>query len=521
MQTREVRQIVGLIQGSDKLEKPLELSWYEFAVMLLEIGASIEHALMVQYLYAAYSLRADHAKAKKWRKTLLTIAREEMGHLLTVQNILTLLGAGFNLDRGDYPWDVPFEACPFRLERLSQGSLACYVYAEMSPGDELKKRFKDVKRDAEEHVKQKDRDGRILSDGHVGHVGILYDRVIKILGDRSLVPDICFRDSELGQFGWDEWGRNYRGNHDDQEVDEEEDDEEDGEEEDVDEEEDDDEREERQDDEDGPRANLLIRKVATREEALIALAELSEQGEGLVAVKKGLGDTEILRNLGPNIPKFKNEVTHFTRFFSIYKELQELDPDEEFSWKVPDNPTTNVLVHEGSTDVAAGDGQTLIESKRSIRWAALFNLRYRMLLTWMSHALVLVRRDPPSASSYLCGQVVHRVFGEMYNIKAIAEMLVQMPLTDIAGDPRRAGPPFEMPYRTPLPPRDRDIWEIHRAALAAARNLYEELRDGEPPKVVGPSGKKIANPAIPYLKALMHADHDADQWIDGILRGLR
>ena len=138
-----------------------------------------------------------------------------------------------------------------------------------------------------------------------------------------------------------------------------------------------------------------------------------------------------MRNLGPNIPKFKNEVTHFSRFFSIYKELQELDPDEEFSWKVPDNPTTNVLVHEGSTDVAAGDGQTLIESKRSIRWAALFNLRYRMLLTWMSHALVLVRRDPPSASSYLCGRVVHRVFGDMYNIKAIAEMLVQMPLTDI------------------------------------------------------------------------------------------
>ena len=42
-------------------------------------------------------------KAKKWRKILLAIAREEMGHLLTVQNILTLLGGPFNLDRGDYP----------------------------------------------------------------------------------------------------------------------------------------------------------------------------------------------------------------------------------------------------------------------------------------------------------------------------------------------------------------------------------------------------------------------------------
>ncbi|MBV9236209.1 MAG: hypothetical protein JOZ94_10295, partial [Xanthobacteraceae bacterium] len=223
MQSREVRQMAGLIQG--KLEKPLELSWYEFAVMLLEIGASIEHALMVQYLYAAYSLRADHPQAQGWRKTMLTIAREEMGHLLTVQNILTLMGAGFNLDRGDYPWDVPFEACPFRLERLSRGSLACYAYAEMSPGDELKEEFSDIKTDAEEHVKQKSPDGQIVSAGHVGHVGILYDRVIRILGDRSLVPDICFRDSEVGQFGWDEWGRNYRGDHGDDEADEDEEDE--------------------------------------------------------------------------------------------------------------------------------------------------------------------------------------------------------------------------------------------------------------------------------------------------------
>jgi hypothetical protein len=61
-----------------------------------------------------------------------------------------------------------------------------------------------------------------------------------------------------------------------------------------------------------------------------------------------------------------------------------------------------------------------------------------MLLTWLAHALTLVRRDPPSASSHLCGQIVHRVFGEMYNMKAIAEMLVRMPLTDeqAADDPR-------------------------------------------------------------------------------------
>jgi hypothetical protein len=480
------RQIVGLSDPSGKPEKPPELSWYDYAVMLLQIGASIEHALMVQYLYAAYSLRDDHAKAKKWRKILLAIAREEMGHLLTVQNILTLLGGPFNLDRGDYPWDVPFEACPFRLEPLTKGSLACYVYAEMPPGEEIKTKLKDIKKTAEQHIK--DTSPHRKADTHVGHVGTLYDYVIKILGDREKVPDVCFKDSEIGQFSWDEWGRNYRGD-----------------------------KGGRQDANDGPRANVLIRKVATREEALIALAELSEQGEGLVAVEKGLGDTDILRNLGPNIPKLGKTVTHFKRFHEVYEELRDLG-HREFSWNVPANPTTDRSAphdHKGITP----DGRTKIQSERSLRWAALFNLRYRMLLAWLAHALILVRREP-SRSSHLCGQIVHRVFGEMYNIKAIAEMIVKMPLTDDPDDKRHAGPPFEMPFRTPLPPRDRDVWEIHKASLAAVRNLYPELLKAEHPKVVEPSGKEIANPAVAYLKAMKQADQDADQWIDGVLIGL-
>jgi hypothetical protein len=467
-------------------EKPPQLSWYDYAVMLLQIGASIEHALMVQYLYAAYSLRDDHPKANGWRKSLLTIAREEMGHLLTVQNILTLMGGAFNLDRGDYPWDVPFEACPFRLERLSRGSLACYAYAEMSPRDESKEEFADIKKDAEEHIKNTSRTKHSLYDGKVGHVGILYDKVIKVLGDRAKVPDVCFQNGVIGQFSWDEWGRNYRG----------------------------DKAGDKEDPNDGPRANVLIDKVATREEALVALAKLTEQGEGLVAVEEGLGDTDILQNLGPNIPDLGTLTTHFNRFRSIYTELRDLDPDE-FSWKVPDNPTIDLSTSHGATI----DGRTSIKNERSFQWAGLFNTRYRMLLAWLAHALVLVRGEP-SGSSHLCGQIVHRVFGEMYNMKAIAEMLVKMPLTDDA-DGLKAGPPFEMPFRTPLPPNHHDIWEIHKAALAAARNLYPDLLELEQPKGAEQSQKDKDNPAIAFLYAMMQADRDADQWIDGILRGLR
>jgi hypothetical protein len=216
VQPRVERQIFDLVHPEDDPRKPRELSWYDYVVMLLQIGAAIEHALMVQYLYAAYSLADqesaspdDRKSVRRWREILLAIAREEMGHLLTVQNILSLLGGPFNLDRGDYPWDIPFDAFPFQLEPLTKGSLACYVYAEMPPDRDNDPELMAIKEVAEQHVATNPNKRPL--QGHVGHVGTLYDYVIRILGDRKKVPDVCFRNSVLGQFGWDEWGRNYRG----------------------------------------------------------------------------------------------------------------------------------------------------------------------------------------------------------------------------------------------------------------------------------------------------------------------
>jgi len=42
--------------GATTIPKPDELSWWDWAVFLLQTAAEIEHALMAQYLYAAYSL---------------------------------------------------------------------------------------------------------------------------------------------------------------------------------------------------------------------------------------------------------------------------------------------------------------------------------------------------------------------------------------------------------------------------------------------------------------------------------
>src|SRR6266481_3076415 len=129
---RHLRAVAAADPSAGPSPKRPEMTWKDHLVMLLHIGAEIEHSLMVQYLYAAYSLGGEQVpprhrnRVRHWQASVLAVAKEEMGHFLTVQNILTLIGAPINLNREDLPWDVPFYPFPFRLEPLSMESVACY-----------------------------------------------------------------------------------------------------------------------------------------------------------------------------------------------------------------------------------------------------------------------------------------------------------------------------------------------------------------------------------------------------------
>jgi hypothetical protein len=493
-----------------------ELSSYEYLLVLLQMGASIEHALMVQYLYAAYSLRDDVKEARGWRETLLLIAREEMGHLLTVQNILALLGGPINIDREDYPWDTPFQAFPFQLERLTRGSLACYCYAEMPAGlEKVDSTLAQIWEDAKKHVNVKQE-----QPIEVNHVGKLYHHIIEILGNPKEIPDHCFVDAAFGQMSWDDWGRSYRG--------------------------------------DPPsettsslaaaqsgmeRANMFIRKVTTREQAILALAELSEQGEGLVAVDKLLGGSEILQAVRASAPKLETKDTHYGRFCQMYDDLCKYESrldHSPFSWEVPRNPSSDYSEERRSAQDKTADETTKIENRLSRRWAGLFNVRYRMLLTWLLHAFTLSRRHPPPATAHLRGQIIHRVFGEMYNMKAIAEILVKLPLKE--GQDRtegpRAGPPFQMPFRLTLPPNERDTWRIHEQAIATSLKLCKKLlgekddeeheeddekheKDDKKHDEKHGTGVERRPAARSYLAVLRQADKDALVWVKSVFEGLR
>ena len=115
-----------------------------------------------------------------WRQIILGIAKEEMGHLATVLNLLRFIGAPIALDREDYPWDSDLVPYPFALERLTRATLAKYILAESPekwPADVSAAERAEIERLAAGPGKAR-----------VNRVGVLYDELTKLFGDASRLP---------------------------------------------------------------------------------------------------------------------------------------------------------------------------------------------------------------------------------------------------------------------------------------------------------------------------------------------
>jgi hypothetical protein len=93
-------------------ETGMVLQHREALVYTLSKAAALEHLVMCQYLYAAFSMkdREDDglpaeqlAAVRRWRKELIHIGEQEMLHLALVQNLLTAVGAAPYLGRPNFP----------------------------------------------------------------------------------------------------------------------------------------------------------------------------------------------------------------------------------------------------------------------------------------------------------------------------------------------------------------------------------------------------------------------------------
>jgi len=112
---------------------------------LLSQGAELEHSVMCEYLYAAFSLRStpgpglrdDQVQAiERWRRLLFDIAADEMMHWAVVQNLLTAVGSAPFVSRPHlphqargYPPGVQFRLLPF-----GEAALKHFVYLERPEG---------------------------------------------------------------------------------------------------------------------------------------------------------------------------------------------------------------------------------------------------------------------------------------------------------------------------------------------------------------------------------------------------
>jgi CDGSH-type Zn-finger protein/uncharacterized Fe-S cluster protein YjdI len=77
-------------------------------------AAELEHNLMCTYLYAAFSLKSGEAEGlsareaeavARWRRSIIDVAIDEMGHLTAVWNITAALGGSPRFGRGNFPLD--------------------------------------------------------------------------------------------------------------------------------------------------------------------------------------------------------------------------------------------------------------------------------------------------------------------------------------------------------------------------------------------------------------------------------
>ena len=385
------------------IAKPEDFSWRSWAVFLLHTGAEVEHSLLVQYLYAAYSIRPNAPgdpppNRSTWSRALAKIAKEEMGHLLTVQNILRALRAPLNLEREDFPFRSKLYPFPYRLERLTRMSLAKYVLAEMPPEGVPENVLPATEKEQLVQLASLDNGG-----GGINQVGLLYDTIRHAL--TQLTPDQFHADPAGGpvyQSGANDWQGST--SEDPTNV-----------------------------------TGIKTIIVIDQPSALSAVDVIARQGEGA-------GGADLAN-------------AHFKRFLDIYRQFPPENAGDSPTFPAPTDPNT-----------AFPPNSSTIIHPVTRRWATLFNLRYGILLSALSHAL----HTPVSTDRDL---LMTWVFEEMIqspgSIKDLCGKLLTLDMDELTG--RKAGGPFELPPSMSWPDREQDWWLLHLDAIHCSRQLIDLL----------------------------------------------
>jgi hypothetical protein len=405
---------------------------------LLRAAAEIEHGLLVQYLYAIYSIGPPPVPSG-WFSTIRGIALQEMDHLITVQNmLLALKDNNFEtyFDRANFPIPKDHEAFypfPFRLEPFTGDSLSKYVSAE-SP---LPKYVCDpaLRSELETIIKRAE---TVTGMTTFGHVGNLYAYIYWLFlpaddypGPWPNFPAGWFRRHRPNfhvtandfaeparldqlQFFYKEALAN-NGNdptypHND------------------------------------TGSHRWVFAVKNADDALRAIAQIAIQGEGTEAAMD----------------------SHFLEFLTVYQEATTFTPPSGGSIHLP-VPIDPHLRPDPDTPVG------LIVNKVTRLWARLCNTRYLMLLQELPLAMTFNRLDTAGENVSRTTLINAAIRTEMLSGITYFTKTKLMTLPRDTDPADLAGPPFELPLG-PLPADTAGRWKELVRLIASTKNLLSQLR---------------------------------------------
>ncbi len=141
-------QVIATRGGQAPPEAPFVIEHREALYYMLCEAAELEHGIMCQYLYAAFSLKqsedegltAEEATAVQgWRKRISHVATQEMLHLSLVQNLLSAIGGAPHLARPNFPHPATHYPAGVHLTLLPFGEAALqhFMFLERPEGMDI------------------------------------------------------------------------------------------------------------------------------------------------------------------------------------------------------------------------------------------------------------------------------------------------------------------------------------------------------------------------------------------------
>ena len=404
------------IPKAEGAESPIEE-----AIFLLKIAAQLEQALLVEYLYAAWSI--DKVSADAFAR-VREVAIQEMGHLITVQNMLLFVGAKPWFMRQDFDPQPDIDPFSFSLEPFTKCTLEKFLITEMpDPGSltlEQQATIADIR----------NRKSTALHET-LHRVGLLYAKLYWLFQPNDETPVggwnlSAISDLSLLEKGWHVADFPGQNSVDTLQADP-------------------DESEWRYQYGHGG----VFRKIGSREEILQSILSVAAQGEGLVAT-----DTQ----------------SHFNIFYSIYEEY---DSAGIKLLPLPANPTIGLIA---SADPIIEINRITNPLARTL--CVLFDKRYKIMLVALTAGLSCDRVN----NSALRKKYVRWGLEEMtVAVRPLSGLLIKQPGKEGGlASQFTAAPTFDIgtqPFPTELQELETLLTQLHKESAILIATIMADTND--------------------------------------------